>query len=47
LARIELETSLRAVFTQLAGLALVDQPHYRDIFHFHGRDRLAVTWQPD
>lgn len=47
LARIELETSLRAVFTQLDGLALVEPPQYRDIFHFHGLDRLAVTWPRD
>jgi cytochrome P450 len=45
LARIELETSLRAVFTELGGLTLVDPSRYRDIFHFHGRDQLTVTWE--
>lgn len=44
LARIELETSLHAVFTELPGLEIVAEPHYRDIFHFHGLDRLLVAW---
>lgn len=47
LARIELETSLDAVFTELPDLQIAEQPHYRDIFHFHGLDRLPVTWSGD
>ncbi|HWL42663.1 MAG TPA: cytochrome P450 [Ilumatobacter sp.] len=43
LARIELETSLRAVFTTYPDIALAEPPQYRDIFHFHGLDRLLVN----
>lgn len=43
LARIELETSLRAVFERFGDLALAEPPAYRDIFHFHGLDQLLVT----
>ncbi len=42
LARIELETSLRAVFADLDRFALSEQPAYRDIFHFHGLERLLI-----
>ena len=42
LARIELVTSLRAVFDQLPGIALAEPPRYRDIFHFHGLERVLV-----
>lgn len=43
LARIELETSLRALFGRFGELTLAEPPAYRDIFHFHGLDRLLVT----
>jgi cytochrome P450 len=43
LARIELQESLQGVFSQLSGITVAEPPHYRDIFHFHGLDRLLVT----
>ena len=43
LARLELETSLAAVFARFPRLALAAAPRYRDIFHFHGLDQLLVT----
>ena len=45
LARLELEISLRLVFSELPHLALARQPCYKDAFHFHGLDALHVTWQ--
>ncbi|HSL74529.1 MAG TPA: cytochrome P450 [Ilumatobacteraceae bacterium] len=44
LARLELATSLRLLFERLPALRLVDEPQYRDIFHFHGLDAVTVTW---
>jgi cytochrome P450 len=44
LARLELSTSLRLLFERLPGLRLAAEPQYRDIFHFHGLDRVMVTW---
>jgi cytochrome P450 len=44
LARLELATSLRLLFERLPGLRLAAEPRYRDIFHFHGLDAVAVTW---
>lgn len=42
LARLELETSLAAVFSELGAISLAAEPAYRDIFHFHGLDRLLI-----
>jgi cytochrome P450 len=44
LARLELATSLRLLFDRLPGLRLTGDPQYRDIYHFHGLDAVAVTW---
>ncbi|MGH6761458.1 MAG: cytochrome P450 [Phyllobacterium sp.] len=44
LARLELQTSLKALFDRLPGLRLAETPRYRDTYHFHGLDRLVVEW---
>ena len=44
LARLELEVALPILFQRLPGLRLAAQPVYRDTYHFHGLERLDVTW---
>jgi cytochrome P450 len=43
LARLELQTSLKVLFERLPGLRTVEEPAYRNSFHFHGLERLMVT----
>lgn len=44
LARLEMQAGLKALFDRLPGLRLAEEPSYRDIYHFHGLDRLTVAW---
>jgi cytochrome P450 len=44
LARIELQVSLKTLFERLPGLRLASAPHYKNIYHFHGLERLEVQW---
>lgn len=44
LARLELQISLPILFERLPGLRLNGTPQYRDAFHFHGLERLDLTW---
>ncbi|MEX3009347.1 cytochrome P450 [Hoeflea sp. TYP-13] len=44
LARLELQTSLPILFERLPGLKLSDTPRYRDAYHFHGLERLDLSW---
>jgi unspecific monooxygenase len=44
LARIELQTSLATLFERLPGLKLAGAPRYNDVYHFHGLERLDVSW---
>ena len=44
LARIEMQEALRVLFQRLPGLQLTGTPHYRNIYHFHGLERLDATW---
>jgi cytochrome P450 len=44
LARIELQVALKTLFQRLPNLRLASQPEYRNIYHFHGLDRLEVEW---
>lgn len=44
LARLELEVALPVLFERLPGLRLASPPVYRDTYHFHGLERLDVTW---
>lgn len=42
LARLELQTSLKVLFDRLPNLRIVEEPQYRNSFHFHGLERLMV-----
>jgi len=44
LARLEMQVALPILFERLPRLALAGQPHYRDSYHFHGLERLDVTF---
>lgn len=44
LARLELEISIPLIFQELSNLKLAGTPKYKDAFHFHGLERLEVTW---
>lgn len=42
LARLELEIGLTTLFQRRPGLRLAEIPHYADVYHFHGLERLMV-----
>ncbi|MGX9178515.1 cytochrome P450 [Mesorhizobium sp. BHbdii] len=42
LARLELQVSLKTLFDRLPRLYLAEQPRFRDTYHFHGLETLAV-----
>lgn len=42
LARLELQVSLKTLFERQPQLHLAEQPRFRDTYHFHGLERLAV-----
>ncbi|MBZ9676739.1 cytochrome P450 [Mesorhizobium sp. ES1-1] len=42
LARLELQVSLKTLFERHPKLHLAEQPHFRDTYHFHGLETLAV-----
>jgi cytochrome P450 len=44
LARLELQVSLKTLFQRLPSLRLASPPRYRDSYHFHGLERLDLTW---
>ncbi len=44
LARRELQVALKVLFDRLPNLGLRDVPRYRNTYHFHGLERLEVTW---
>ena len=44
LARIELQSSVKTLFDRLPGLRLKGEPKYKNIYHFHGLERLEVEW---
>lgn len=44
LARLELQVALKVLFARLPGLRLAETPAYRDVYHFHGLERLVVEW---
>jgi cytochrome P450 len=45
LARIELQVAFSELFRRLPKLRLADQPRYNDVYHFHGLQRLLVSWR--
>ena len=44
LARLEMQVALPILFERLPRLALAETPRYRDSYHFHGLERLDVTF---
>ncbi|MER8973822.1 MULTISPECIES: cytochrome P450 [unclassified Mesorhizobium] len=44
LARLELQVSLKTLFERLPRLQMVEQPRFRDTYHFHGLETLAVSF---
>jgi unspecific monooxygenase len=44
LARLELQVGLKVLFDRLPGLRLADEPRVKDVYHFHGLERLDVAW---
>jgi len=44
LARLELNIVLPLLFKRLPGLKLAASPQVKDVYHFHGLERLDLTW---
>lgn len=44
LARLELQTSLPILINRLPHLALIEEPQFKNSYHFHGLESLWVTW---
>jgi len=44
LARIELQVALSTLFKRLPSLRLEAEPRYNNVYHFHGLERLDVSW---
>ncbi len=44
LARLEMQVAMQVLVQRLPGLRLAAAPQYRNIYHFHGLDKLEVTW---
>lgn len=44
LARLELNTALPILFRRLPGLRITETPRVKDVYHFHGLERLDLAW---
>ena len=44
LARIELQVAMATLFKRLPNIQLAAEPRYNNVYHFHGLERLDVTW---
>ncbi len=44
LARLELNVALPILFERLPGLRMAATPTVKDVYHFHGLDRLDLAW---
>jgi cytochrome P450 len=44
LARIELQVAMATLFRRLPDVRLASSPRYNDVFHFHGLERLELSW---
>ena len=44
LARIEMQVAMQTLFHRLPELRLAETPEYKNIYHFHGLERLEVAW---
>jgi cytochrome P450 len=45
LARLELQIALPILFARLPGLRLAHRPVVKDVYHFHGLERLDLAWR--
>lgn len=45
LARIELQVAFRELFRRLPKLKIAQEPRYNNVYHFHGLERLMVSWR--
>lgn len=45
LARIELQVAFSELFRRLPKLRLAEEPRYNDVYHFHGLEKLMVSWR--
>ncbi|WP_354061413.1 cytochrome P450 [Devosia sp. 2618] len=45
LARIELQVAFSELFRRLPKLKLAEEPRYNDVYHFHGLEKLMVSWR--
>lgn len=44
LARLEMQTALKVLFDRLPTLRTIGEPQFRNSYHFHGLERLDVSW---
>ncbi|EHJ99592.1 MULTISPECIES: cytochrome P450 [Rhizobium/Agrobacterium group] len=44
LARLELNLALPLLFKRLPGLKIAEPPKVKDVYHFHGLERLDLSW---
>lgn len=44
LARLELQLVLPLLFERLPGLKMASRPKVKDVYHFHGLERLDIVW---
>ncbi|MCD4660605.1 cytochrome P450, partial [Agrobacterium sp.] len=44
LARLELNLALPLLFRRLPGLRIAESPKVKDVYHFHGLERLDLAW---
>lgn len=44
LAKLELRIALQVLFKRIPTLRLSSSPHYQNTYHFHGLDKLMVSW---
>jgi cytochrome P450 len=44
LARLEMLIAFQTLFSRLPNLAIASQPHYKDVYHFHGLEELRVSF---
>ena len=45
LARIELQEAMKVLFERLPGLRIAEPPRYGNVYHFHGLEKLIVSWR--
>ena len=45
LARIELQVAFSELFKRLPKLRIAEAPRYNNVYHFHGLEKLVVSWR--